>query len=100
MSFTLIFKPLAEAEVADAFAWYSQPDIGMGREFLDELGRIERFIRFNPLLYPRVEDDIRRASLRRFPYSLFYLIDESQVQVLSCFHQHRDPTDRAHLLGK
>lgn len=77
MSFTLIFKPLAEAEVAEAFAWYSQPDIGMGAEFLDELERIERFIRFNPLLYPRVEEDMRRASLRRFPYSLFYVIDDA-----------------------
>lgn len=94
MSFALIFKPLAEAEVSEAFAWYSQPDIGMGAEFLDELGRIERFIRFNPLLYPRVEDHIRRASLRRFPYSLFYVVDGDQVQVLSCFHQHRDPKSR------
>lgn len=100
MSFTLIFKPLAEAEVAEAFAWYSQPDIGMGGEFLDELERIERFIRFNPLLYPRVEADIRRASLRRFPYSLFYVIDDDKVQVLSCFHQHRDPKNRGALLSE
>lgn len=97
MSFALIFKPLAQAEVAEAFAWYSQPDIGMGSEFLDEFERIERF---NPLLHPRVEDDIRRASLRRFPYSLFYVIDGTEVQVLSCFHQHRDPKARSQLLGK
>ena len=100
MSFTLMFKPLAEAEVAEAFAWYSQPDIGMGAEFLDELERIERFIRFNPLLYPTIDDDMRRASLRRFPYSLFYVIDDDQVQVLSCFHQSRDPKNRGELLGK
>ena len=91
MSYTLSFTPLAEAEIAEAFAWYSKPDIGMGTAFLDELERIERFIRFNPLLYPRVETDIRRASLRRFPYSLFYVIDDDQVLVLSCFHQQRDP---------
>ena len=95
-----MFKPLAEAEVAEAFAWYSQPDIGMGAEFLDELERIERFIRFNPLLYPTIDDDMRRASLRRFPYSLFYVIDDDQVQVLSCFHQSRDPKNRGELLGK
>lgn len=100
MSFTLTFKPLAEAEVSEAFAWYSQPDIGMGGELLDELERIERFIRFNPLLYPRVEADIRRASLRRFPYSLFYVIDNDQVQMLSCFHQQRDPKSRGARPGK
>jgi len=95
MSFTLVFKPLAEAEIAEAFAWYSQPEIGMGTEFLDELERIERFVRFNPLLYPRVEDEIRRAGLRRFPYSLFYVVDGETVSVLSCFHQSRDPAGRA-----
>ena len=94
MSYTLSFKPLAEAEIAEAFAWYSKPDIGMGTAFLDELERIERFIRFNPLLYPRVEADVRRASFRRFPYSLFYVIDDNQVEVLSCFHQQRDPINR------
>ena len=66
----------------------------MGNGFLDELERIERFIRFNPLLYPRVEAEIRRASLRRFPYSLFYVIDGDEVLVLSCFHQQRDPKSR------
>lgn len=52
MSFTLIFKPLAEAEVAEAFAWYSQPDIGMGAEFLDELERIERSSASTPFSIP------------------------------------------------
>ncbi len=55
---------------------------------------------FKPLLYTRIEADIRRAGLRRFPYSLFYVIDDDQVQVLSCFHQQRDPKNRGALLGR
>jgi plasmid stabilization system protein ParE len=72
----------------------------MGRDFLNELERVERFIRMNPLLYPRVEQEIHRANLRRFPYSLFYVVDGGTVFVLSCFHQHRDPKNRAQLLGE
>ena len=52
MSFTLLFKPLAEAEVAEAFAWYSQPDIGMGAEFSDFPGDSE----------PRLRDYLASAS--------------------------------------
>lgn len=94
MTAALIFKPLAEAEIAQAYAWYAQPEIGKGVAFLDDLARVERFIRLNPLLYPRVEGDVHRANLRRFPYSLFYVIDGDTVSVLSCFHQHRDPESR------
>ena len=91
MTAVLVFKPLAEAEIAEAFAWYAQPEIDKGRDFIADLERVERFIRMNPSLYPRVEGDIHRANLRRFPYSLFYVVDGETVTVLSCFHQHRDP---------
>lgn len=94
MSFTLIFKPLAEAEIAAAYAWYARAEIGKGAEFLDELERVERFIRSNPFLYARVEDEVRRAAMKRFPYSLFYVIDGETIAVISCFHQSRDPEGR------
>ncbi|HOB93795.1 MAG TPA: type II toxin-antitoxin system RelE/ParE family toxin [Aquabacterium sp.] len=87
----LEFKRLAEAEIAEAFAWYDQDGIGKGAAFLAELERVERFIRLNPRLYPKVEGDIHRANLRRFPYALFYVVDGDTISVLSCLHQHRDP---------
>jgi len=91
MSALLVFKPLAAAEIAEAYAWYAQPEIDKGHDFIADLERVERFIRMNPSLYPQVEGDIHRANLRRFPYSLFYVVDGETVTVLSCFHQHRDP---------
>lgn len=53
MSFSLEFKPRAEAEIADAFEWYDQPAVRQGEAFLAEPERVEQFIRLNPLLYPR-----------------------------------------------
>ena len=94
MSFSLIFKPRAAEEIAEAFEWYDQPTIQQGESFIAELERVERFIRLNPLLYPEVDPAIQRANLRRFPYSLFYVVDGNVISVLSCFHQHRDPGSR------
>jgi plasmid stabilization system protein ParE len=94
MSFSLVFKPRAAVEVAEAFAWYDQASIGQGEAFFAELARVERFIRLNPLLYPEVDPSIHRANLRLFPYSLFYVVDGPVISVLSCFHQHRDPGSR------
>ena len=51
----------------------------LGVEFLDELVRIEGHLRANPALYQRVDGEVRRAVLRRFPYGLFYVVDDGQV---------------------
>lgn len=91
MSFAVVYKRLAQLEVAEAHAWYAQPHIGMGEAFFVELDRTDSFLAANPHLYPVVEENIHRANLHRFPYSLFYVIDGDVVNVLSCFHQHRDP---------
>lgn len=91
MTFQIVYKPLAQVEAAEAFAWYDKPEINMGDDFLADLERIDGFVTENPWLYPCVEAEIRRANLMRFPYSLFYVIDGNIVNVLSCFHQHREP---------
>lgn len=98
MNFQIVYKPLAQIEAAEAYAWYAQAEINMGAAFIAELERVDGFLSENPFLYPCVEDEIRRVNLSRFPYSLFYVIDEKVVNVLSCFHQHRDPKSRNELL--
>lgn len=99
MSFHVVYKPLAQIEVLEAFQWYGQPHIGMGNAFLAELECTNGFISSNPQLYPAVEAEIRRANLSRFPYSLFDVIDSQTVNVLSCSHQHREPKMRQQLLS-
>lgn len=98
MPFQIVYKPLAQIEVAEAHAWYARPEIGMGDSFLEELGRTDGFLMSNPHLYPRVEAEVHRANLNRFPYSLYFVIDGDVVSVLSCFNQHRKPMARDQLL--
>ena len=91
MAFEVIYKALAQAEVAEAFEWYEQDHIRIGEKFLDQLKRTNWFLTQNPHLYPCVDGEIRRANLNRFPYALFFVIDGDTVNVLSCFQQSRDP---------
>ena len=97
---SVVYKPAAEAEIDDAFATYEERRKGLGIEFLDELARIEGHLRTNPALYQRVEGDLRRAVLRRFPYGIFYVIDAGQVNILACLHLHRNPRSRADLVAR
>jgi toxin ParE1/3/4 len=94
------YKAAAEAEIGDIFRDYQQQRQGLGVDFLDELARIEGHLQANPALYQRVDGDMRRAVLRRFPYGLFYVIDGGRVNVLACLHLHREPRSRDELLAR
>ena len=54
------------------------------------LACLER-IRESPQLYARYKDDYRRASVRRFPYAIYYELDEGVVVVYAVFHESQDP---------
>lgn len=45
----------------------------------------------NPYQFPVVLQDVHRARLRKFPYSLFFRVETQFLVVIACFHGSRDP---------
>jgi len=90
MTLGLLIKPEAEADIGRAFDYYEQ-HAGAGHRFLDRvdalLGRLVEL----PHAYPVLHQNVRRALVRDFPYSLFYIVEPSRVVVLAVLHQARDP---------
>jgi len=43
-----------------------------------------------PQMYPVVYKSFRRALLRRFPYSVFYVVEKSFILIVGDVHQARD----------
>jgi hypothetical protein len=43
------------------------------------------------LIYEKVYGDFRRCFLRKFPYAVYFQIEEHQVIVFELFHCARDP---------
>jgi plasmid stabilization system protein ParE len=85
------FLSLANREVDAAVQWYEAREEGLSREFLDELDRVVRLVRFYPYAGMQVEPEIRRFLFTRFPYSLIYGVDEKTIVVIAVANQHREP---------
>lgn len=81
----------AEIDVAEALDWYESQQAGLSVEFLDEFERIIDSVADNPRMFPHLYCGIRRAVLRRFPYLIWYRIEDSEVTVLACTHGKIDP---------
>lgn len=91
MTRSLIIRPHAELDAADAAFWYEEQRPGLGNEFLNELNYIMQRVLRSPFQFPQVKNDIRRALLQRFPYSVYFRVSGETVDVIAVLHQHRDP---------
>jgi len=88
---SLIAMPAARLEIIEAQGWYEKEAIGLGALFRAEVDRQALRIIANPLQFPLMLADIRRARLRRFPYGLFFRPMDDAIYVIACFHSSRDP---------
>jgi plasmid stabilization system protein ParE len=87
----VIFGPAARTELLEAFDWYEAHAPGLGEQFVAEIDAAVARIAANPLQFPSALRDVRRARLHRFPYALFFRIDDPEIHVFACFHSNRDP---------
>jgi len=92
--FRLELLSLAEDELSDAYDWYDEQLAGLGNEFYNEVSHYLNLIEANPFQFPvKYIEELRSASLNRFPFLIIYWIDEinSVVYVDSIFHTSRNP---------
>lgn len=91
MTLRLVVRPEALEEISEAAAWYEGRAAGLSAEFLRALDAGLASIERNPLQYPTVRKPLRRALLRRFPYSLIFSASDEEIIVVACAHWRQDP---------
>jgi len=84
-------RPEAQSDIREAAWWYEDREPGLGVRFLSEIRTSLQHISDNPLMFPIIEDDVRRALLHRFPYSIYFVNDPEAIVVIALLHQHRRP---------
>jgi plasmid stabilization system protein ParE len=91
MKIELSREALREWEEGRAYYETQLPELGDRSD--ETMRKALRNIRERPSLYPMVRDPVRRSVLTRFPYNLYYLVDEKagRIVILAIAHQHRKP---------
>lgn len=92
MSLPVVLRAEAEREFDESFDWYEGRKPGLGVEFAEAIQLVYDRIAANPLLHQTVFGDVRRAVVRRFPFSILYRAHADRVEILAVFHGSRDPS--------
>lgn len=89
MIYAVYVRRLAERDALEAQAWYEAQKSGLGASFNHEFGQALLRLEHTPLVYQKIHGPIRRIVLHRFPYLLWYVVEDAAVIVLACTHGKR-----------
>ena len=83
----------ASEELSDAAVWYEEERAGLGADLLAEADFALKKVVASPTAWPWAERrrGVRRFPLTRFPYIVYYVIQDDQVRVLAFGHTSRRP---------
>lgn len=89
----LLSDVAADADIEAAFEWYESEQAGLGLEFLEEVRAAYTRILENPFKYQELRSGIRRALTRRFPYGIFFAIEDDVIAIIAILDTARNPAE-------
>jgi plasmid stabilization system protein ParE len=87
----VVWTPEANEDLLDARAWYDNIRPELGDRFALAVEATVARLAEHPRQFPVVYRNRRRAGVRRFPYSVFFELQENRIVVIACFHGRRNP---------
>ncbi len=87
----IIYMAPAKEEMIEAAEYYERQSRNLGRDFLSEVRKALERIRQNPFAWQKVDGNIRRCLVSRFPYGVLYEPKTDKIVVVAIMHLHRRP---------
>ena len=81
----------AEDDLIEGFRFYENQQVGIGSHFLDNLYLDIDSLSLNGGIHPRVYKDYHRLLSRRFPFAVYYKVQEGTVFVHAVLDCRRSP---------
>lgn len=93
MSYKIKLLPIVHTDLRKAKKWYNKQKEELGEEFKIEVGKEIDYIVESPEHYQRKYKELRQSLVPRFPYAIFYQVEEQQKRVIifGILHTSRDP---------
>ncbi len=90
-----LFHPAAEAEHLESIAYFESKRAGLGASYFAEFEIIMGTVCEAPHRYPiEKQPDVRRARMKRFPFTVLFRESSGSVQVLAVAHNRLRPQYR------
>jgi toxin ParE1/3/4 len=90
-SLPIVIDSRAEADLDVAAQWYAKQGTELASEFLDAVDVVFEFIAQFPQAGQEIATGIRRVLTKKFPFCVYYTVNNGQVTVCAVLHFRRSP---------
>ncbi len=91
MGYKLILDDKATFEIQDSYQYYELISKELSNRFFKTVWNYLEKIQNNPYLFSSINDSIREAYIKKFPFVIVYEIVGKTIIVYSVFHTSRNP---------
>jgi plasmid stabilization system protein ParE len=95
MAYEIRVSPRAQIEIEEAQQFYKCRSTRAAQNFFAAVSKAYETLAIQPHFRKQYKE-VRAINLQRFPFALFFTIEEEMqlVYILSCFHFKRNPQNR------
>ncbi len=83
--------PDAWGDIVKISSYYGSISDNLSLKFERFLFEALENIQMFPVMYPIRYKNVRRKLLRKFPYAVYYYIDEYYIRLIAVMHQRENP---------
>lgn len=91
MNYLSKFRPELVDDLAEAFHWYEEQGEGLGHALVRNYFAAIEAVARNPEIFLKAHADFRRVLLPRFPYALYFRIEQNVIVFVLLFACVRNP---------
>lgn len=89
MAFSVIVRNDVLTDIKSAVDWYNHELNGLGQRFFLSFEQSTNQITRNPFHYTFITKHVRRCPVRKFPYSILYIVEGNDIYILAVIHRRR-----------
>jgi plasmid stabilization system protein ParE len=83
--------PQAQEELEHTILFYKTQQAGLEKRFIEAVeDAINRICR-NPLLYRKIDENVRKCRLLHFPYAIIFRPTSERIEVIAVMHLRNQP---------
>ena len=96
MTYKHLYDPVALIEYREAVEWYAERSLPAAENFVTAITNSIEAICKMPYRSRNIYANFREVSLKRFPYYIVYMIDDSHkiIIITSIYHHKRNPATK------
>lgn len=93
MNYKIKILPIVSIDLKKAKKWYNKKREKLGDEFKVEVNNEIDYVRKHPKNYQKKYKELRQSLVNRFPYAIFYLVEEDKkrIVIFGVLHTRRNP---------